>query len=56
MNDPIPRIDYLPKENNLWNFLYEKLSAKIHENGCKEYLKNFSYLEKIGIFQKEKIP
>lgn len=52
----IPIFDYLPKENELWGYVWDKLDPKVSELGCEAYRKNFQILKNEGLMTKEKIP
>lgn len=56
MGNPIPGVEYDPKETELWGIIWDKLYPKLMEHGCSEYTGRFNRLVNEGLFQRSKIP
>ena len=56
MMDPIPRVNYLPYEKELWTKIFLKLKPLIYKHSCEKFVNNFRSLEEDGLFEEDEIP
>lgn len=56
MKNPIPKIEYVPEEEQLWTYIFQKVRPLHEVHGCKEYKVAMNNLEKAGLFTPNKIP